>query len=327
MSVKGSQVRWLLIKKKPVQAGDLKDARGGGFEAIHGTVSGSGSELCFEIAASDGFSSAPGGGKVDKLKKFLGEQTGKPITPTWKVVPKPTAMSPESGGEPTGTTTPDPAAKLMEALRALRPSIEAAVSAQPERKAEVVAALQKITDEIEGGAFDAAKTDLVAFGKLLQSLAEPAPGGDFDKLWPPAKAAWQAASDTVDEQISRMQAAMRESDLEELVRIAEFGFNGISGNFKVPLMAAIRNIDGSSGDARRKHARDALTVPEPDHDLSSEEKANRLQMALNAGNHEMQQLNTGNMGFKLMGVSALDESYGDEGGVKAFRGTSKFVGA
>jgi hypothetical protein len=49
-------------------------------------------------------------------------------------------------------------------------------------------------------------------------------------------------------------------------------------------------------------------------------------MALNAGNHEMQQLNTGNMGFKLMGVSALDESCGDEGDVKAFRGTSKSVG-
>lgn len=68
-------------------------------------------------------------------------------------------------------------------------------------------------------------------------------------------------------------------------------------------------------------------VPEPDHELSETEKSNRLQMALNAGNHDMQQLNTGNMGFKLQGVGALDESYGDEGGVKAFRGTSKYVGA
>lgn len=272
MSVKGAQVRSLLISKKPIKAGELKDARGGGFDAIHGTVSGSSSELCFEIASSDGFNAAPGGGKVDKLRKFLGDQIGKTVTPTWKVVPKPSVIAPESDDAPAGVAPPAPpappvtdqAAKLTEALKALRPLIDTAIAAHPDRKAELVGTVQKISGEIKDGQFDSAKTNLVAFGKLLQSLGAASPvgksGGEFDKLWPAAKTAWQEASDTVDEQISRMQVAMRESELEELVRIAEFGFNAISGNFKVPLMAAIRNVDGASGEARKKQAATALTV-------------------------------------------------------------------
>jgi hypothetical protein len=63
-------------------------------------------------------------------------------------------------------------------------------------------------------------------------------------------------------------------------------------------------------------------VPEPDHMPSELEKRNRYNMALNSGNHEMQELNTGHMGFKLKGVKALDKSLPDERGVKSYRGSS-----
>jgi hypothetical protein len=69
-------------------------------------------------------------------------------------------------------------------------------------------------------------------------------------------------------------------------------------------------------------------VPKPNHDLEEKEKRNRVQMALQGGNHEMQQLNTGHMGFKLEGVDALDKSYTDKKvdkkkeTVTTFRGTS-----
>jgi hypothetical protein len=64
-------------------------------------------------------------------------------------------------------------------------------------------------------------------------------------------------------------------------------------------------------------------VPEPDHKPSELEKRNRYNMALNSGNHEMQELNTGHMGFKLKGVKALDKSLPDEQGVKSYRGSSE----
>ena len=67
------------------------------------------------------------------------------------------------------------------------------------------------------------------------------------------------------------------------------------------------------------------SVPEPDSVLTENDKQNRYQMAVNSGNLEMQQLNTGNMGFKLEGVGALHESYGTGQKIQEFRGTSKFV--
>ncbi|MBL8794240.1 MAG: hypothetical protein JNM56_10060 [Planctomycetia bacterium] len=63
-------------------------------------------------------------------------------------------------------------------------------------------------------------------------------------------------------------------------------------------------------------------VPEPDHEPTEREKRNRYNGALNFGNHEMQELNTGHMGFKLKGVKALDKSLPDKEGVKTYRGSS-----
>ena len=52
------------------------------------------------------------------------------------------------------------------------------------------------------------------------------------------------------------------------------------------------------------------SVPQPDRARTQEEKAQFFQMAISLGNHEMQQLNTGGMGFKLEGVDALSRQMG-----------------
>jgi hypothetical protein len=64
-------------------------------------------------------------------------------------------------------------------------------------------------------------------------------------------------------------------------------------------------------------------VPKPDHELDEKEKRNRTEQALKGPNHDMQGLNTGgHKGFKLLGVPALDASYGSKETVATYRGTS-----
>lgn len=67
------------------------------------------------------------------------------------------------------------------------------------------------------------------------------------RRWQAVKATWARASDAADGQIAGLQAALRASDDPEYREIAELGLNGVTGNFKVPLLAALRDIDGSGG--------------------------------------------------------------------------------
>ncbi len=78
--------------------------------------------------------------------------------------------------------------------------------------------------------------------------------------WIAARAAWQAASDTVDGQITALQSALRASGDETLQQIAEFGLNGVTGNHKVPLMAAMSEIGSGDAGAVSKAAPKALGI-------------------------------------------------------------------
>jgi hypothetical protein len=94
-------------------------------------------------------------------------------------------------------------------------------------------------------------------------IAPLLPGGkpaDFVPVWAAAKIAWQAASDVVNGQITRLQRALRKSDDDELQQIGEFGLNAVTGNFKVPLMAAIRDVDGADGPALKAAAGKLLKI-------------------------------------------------------------------
>lgn len=107
-------------------------------------------------------------------------------------------------------------------------------------------------------------------GKLLDEAAallgagagvKPATGEDeFRRQWRSAVAAYRSASDTVDQQIGQLQVKLRASGDAELAQIADKGLNGVTGNFKVPLLAVLRDIDGASGPALAAHARRAAEI-------------------------------------------------------------------
>lgn len=57
--------------------------------------------------------------------------------------------------------------------------------------------------------------------------------------WRVVRRDWQAANEAVDGQIAALQAALRKSGDDELEEVAEFGLNGITGNHRVRLTAAL----------------------------------------------------------------------------------------
>jgi len=67
------------------------------------------------------------------------------------------------------------------------------------------------------------------------------------RRWAAVKAIWFGASNAVDAQIAALQAALRDSGDPEYQEIAELGLNGVTGTFKVPLLAAMQDIDRAGG--------------------------------------------------------------------------------
>lgn len=104
--------------------------------------------------------------------------------------------------------------------------------------------------------------------KLVKQAASAAPGetggqkeaDDFPQLWKDAEETWKDAVETVDGQIATLQNAMRATGMEELKEVAEFGLNGVTGNFRVPLTAALRNVASAKGDARKKEVAKAHII-------------------------------------------------------------------
>jgi hypothetical protein len=76
-------------------------------------------------------------------------------------------------------------------------------------------------------------------------LPQPGRAGTPEAWWAAARSGWQAASDAADAQIAELQKALRASGDDVLEEIAEYGVNGVTGGFKVPLMAAMREVDAA----------------------------------------------------------------------------------
>jgi hypothetical protein len=84
------------------------------------------------------------------------------------------------------------------------------------------------------------------FGVTLSAPGQKTGANGGAPGWQEARQAWETSIETVDNQIVQMQAAFRQSRDAELVEIAEFGLNAITGGFKTKLMAAI--MDARPGD-------------------------------------------------------------------------------
>jgi hypothetical protein len=75
-----------------------------------------------------------------------------------------------------------------------------------------------------------------------------------------ARDAWKAASEAVDGQISALQAVLRKSGDDTLEEIAEFGLNGVTGNYRVPLMTALIELGAGDLAAIQKAGPKALKI-------------------------------------------------------------------
>ncbi len=112
-------------------------------------------------------------------------------------------------------------------------------------------------DEADGeeGREDEA-TEETAGGTDSDTRPDQTDGGatDIAAAWREARTTYLDATDEINAQISALQAALKRSDDEELEAIAEFGLNGVTGNFRVPMMAAMRDLEGARGADVKKAA-------------------------------------------------------------------------
>jgi hypothetical protein len=102
------------------------------------------------------------------------------------------------------------------------------------------------------------KADAQATAPSAAEAGVPFDEAAFRREWAAAKRGWRDALDSVDAQIARLQVALRAQNDPELSQIADHGLNGVTGNFKVPLMAAVMDIDAARGEGLRKAARKGL---------------------------------------------------------------------
>ena len=159
-------------------------------------------------------------------------------------------------------------AQFLERLKGLLPQIKArpqvkfAPGSENEKGLDVVAnaaaAFAKKNDFAKANQLlDAVRTLLAKAGAAAVSSGDDA---GFRQRWLAAKQAWQTASDLVDDQIAKLQAVLRKEADEELHEIADKGLNAVTGNHKVPLLAAIRDIDAADAAARTALAKTTQAI-------------------------------------------------------------------
>jgi hypothetical protein len=262
MAVVAKPTYGLLVAKRctPKDKKELIEATGG-TKALVGTCTLENGKVTFVLDTVK-----PGLAK--QLQKSIKLTTNKAIPVRVRDVEGTSVLDDETDVEETGVqdgTAPPPAPPPPPAdpaaVRArLAKSIEAIKTATALRNPALADAIRQATlAATEAGAAlkkgDAAGASLLLdrLAKLLD-VAKTAPGvspkGGSSDAWPAAKKAWEAASSAVDAQIAALQAKLRAVDDEELEAIAEFGLNALTGNFRVLLLAAIRDMDVATGDKR-----------------------------------------------------------------------------
>lgn len=147
----------------------------------------------------------------------------------------------EAAPSPPPPATPDPSRQLA-ALIARVAAIE-----EPDRKAALAEMAKAANAQLKAGDAEATHRTIEALRTGLDAEPGPNPGAAFPKLWNGAVKRWQDASDTVGEQIGKLQGALKATGDDELHDIAEFGLNGITGGTRVKLMAAIHDIGSPAG--------------------------------------------------------------------------------
>ena len=279
----GMQLGLLVSRTKiPGPAIKLKQKEMGGGTVLRGRCFDEGGLLVFEtpMRAATGLGA--------KLMKFIKTSAGLSVKVEVRrleegsEVPEVTGddQEPTGDGEPTEGVAPDEAPTEEE------PEENQAEAQFQQRRKELEPLMLQLFKENRGDlvklktAFDYAQqkakvrdyphalSGLDLLEKLINQAANAAPGetggrqeaDDFPQLWKAAEETWKDAVETVDGQIATLQNAMRATGMEELKEVAEFGLNGVTGNFRVPLTAAFRNVASAKGDARKKEVAKAHII-------------------------------------------------------------------
>jgi hypothetical protein len=120
------------------------------------------------------------------------------------------------------------------------------------RKAQLVKLAQDARDQLKSN-------DLTGAAKNITQVRDAlGAGGGVD--WGTVRNTWQIASDTVDRQITNLQDALRKTGDDTLEEIAEFGLNGLTGDHKVKLQAAMMQLGKGDGNTQAKLAAATLAL-------------------------------------------------------------------
>ncbi|MDR1496878.1 MAG: hypothetical protein LBS59_00475 [Puniceicoccales bacterium] len=99
--------------------------------------------------------------------------------------------------------------------------------------------------------------EIIALIKKHGTLSEGA--AKFEKEWSNLYSDYFKALDTVSKQVAQLQNELKGHELEEVRRIAQFGFGAITKNLSVPLRARLLEVNGASpGEKRTAFAAQAI---------------------------------------------------------------------
>ena len=163
--------------------------------------------------------------------------------------------------ESTGETAADP----MKALQARAAQVAAALAKAAEAGQPLAAPLkQKLAQALasakgaDGVAAAAKAVETIAKALATLPPVKPATSASAEQAWAKARDAWRNSIEAVDGQIASVREKMLASGNADLKRIADRGLPALTDNHKTPVMRALFEIDGSSGDAKRAAVERAL---------------------------------------------------------------------
>lgn len=131
--------------------------------------------------------------ELESLLAGLGVSPSSPSSvsqPTSSASPATTASATTAPSTSEPVSSPAPSAieaKLIDALKRLKPLMDKVLEKTPDRKAEIAGKVVQIREQLKNKEFTAAQVDIVALGKLLQSLSsnpiatEPATSASGDQ--------------------------------------------------------------------------------------------------------------------------------------------------
>ena len=257
---KGSAIQRLVVFKKGSAESILQRTKKEGFkgQAYIGVVDGKGQDISFKLCTADGYDSAPG--KEPFLKAFLSTEAGITCKPKYEIVlalPKiseeedEATATPESPA-PAMARTGDPNIELRQKMRAaiqkLTPAVKTFVTANPERRQEVLQPLERLRNFALGDpAVD--KTAAIEALKSVQSLVSSTPAAEPAVPSEPAgqrgQKIWHGAVQAVLQQVDTLKQAIAEHEEESYQSLAKTIVGTVTKRFDERLAEACRQFDES----------------------------------------------------------------------------------